>query len=90
MLGIDNLTVEFLKGYEVPILDGSGYQFYKALKVLTYEQSAEAKGLEIREGFEIKNCKAYIKAEPSEGFCAIKSSSLCLIGSSFDLIPSGL
>jgi len=71
MLGIDNLTVEFLKGYEVPILDGSGYQFYKALKDLTYEQSAEAKVLEIREGFEIKNCKAYIKAEPSEGFCAI-------------------
>ncbi|MEJ7554537.1 MAG: UDP-3-O-acyl-N-acetylglucosamine deacetylase, partial [Aquificaceae bacterium] len=35
MLGVDNLTIEFIKGQEVPILDGSGYYFYKALKNLT-------------------------------------------------------
>ncbi|MFN3946791.1 MAG: UDP-3-O-acyl-N-acetylglucosamine deacetylase [Aquificaceae bacterium] len=71
MLGVDNLTVEFLKGYEVPIFDGSGYQFYKLLKDRVYFLSEETKVLEIREAFEIKNCKGYIRAEPAEGFCAL-------------------
>ncbi len=71
MLGIDNLTVEFIKGYEVPILDGSGYQFYKTLKGLVLDLKAQAKVFEIKESFEVRNCKAYIRAEPFEGFCVI-------------------
>ncbi len=71
MLGVDNLTVEFIRGQEVPILDGSGYYFYKSLKNLTFELEEEARVLELMEPFEIKNCKGYIRAQPYEGFCAI-------------------
>lgn len=70
MLGVDNLTIEFIKGQEVPILDGSGYYFYKALKNLTLELEEEARFLEIKEPFEVRNCKGYIQAKPYEGFCA--------------------
>ncbi|MEJ5339563.1 MAG: UDP-3-O-acyl-N-acetylglucosamine deacetylase [Aquificaceae bacterium] len=70
MLGVDNLTVEFLSGCEVPILDGSGYHFYKLLKNLTTELEEEARVFELTENFEVKNCKGYIRAEPYEGFCA--------------------
>lgn len=69
MLGVDNLTVEFLRGQEVPILDGSGYQFYKALKGLTLELEGEARVLELRESLEVRNCRGYIQAQPYEGFC---------------------
>lgn len=71
MLGIDNLTIEFLRGYEVPILDGSGYYFYKELKDKTLELSQEARFLKIEKGLEVRNCKAYIRAEPSENFCVV-------------------
>ncbi|MFN7065443.1 MAG: UDP-3-O-acyl-N-acetylglucosamine deacetylase [Aquificaceae bacterium] len=71
LLGVDNLTVEFIKGYEVPILDGSGYPFYKLLKDKVYQLSEEAKLFKVKEGFKVKNCKAYIRVEPSEGFCAL-------------------
>ncbi len=71
MLGIDNLTIEFIKGQEVPILDGSGYYFYKSLKDIGLELEEEAKVLEITEGFEVRNCKGYIQAQPYEGFCAL-------------------
>ncbi|MDW8066543.1 MAG: UDP-3-O-acyl-N-acetylglucosamine deacetylase [Aquificaceae bacterium] len=70
MLGIDNLTVEFLRGNEVPIMDGSGYYFYKALKDKVLEFKEKTKILRLKDAFEVKNCKAYIRAEPSEGFCA--------------------
>lgn len=69
MLGVDNLTVEFLKGYEVPILDGSGYYFYKLTKDLTLELDEEAHVFEILENFEIKNCRGYIQVQPYDGFC---------------------
>mgnify|MGYP001770645699 CR=1 FL=1 len=68
MLGIDNATVEFVKGWEVPILDGSGYYFYKALKDKVLTLREPAKVLEIKEEHEVRNCKAYIRAESSEGF----------------------
>lgn len=71
ILGVDNLTVEFLKGSEVPILDGSGYQFYKALKDITLELEEEAKVLHIQKTFELRNCRAHIRVEPYEGFCAL-------------------
>ncbi len=69
MLGVDNLTIEFIKGQEVPILDGSGYYFYKALKNLTLELEEKARFLEIKESFEVRNCKGYIQAKPYKGFC---------------------
>ncbi|MDW8096173.1 MAG: UDP-3-O-acyl-N-acetylglucosamine deacetylase [Aquificaceae bacterium] len=71
MLGVDNLTIEFKKGNEVPILDGSGYYFYKILKGITLELSEKARVIEIRKSLEVKNCKAYISVEPYHGFCAL-------------------
>ena len=70
MLSVDNLTIEFIKGQEVPILDGSGYYFYKTLKNLTLEFEEKASFFEIKEPFEVKNCKGYIQVQPYEGFCA--------------------
>ncbi|MCX8164546.1 MAG: UDP-3-O-acyl-N-acetylglucosamine deacetylase [Aquificaceae bacterium] len=71
ILGVDNLTVEFLKGKEVPILDGSGYHFYKVIKDITLDLGIEAQTLELRNSLEVRNCRAYIRAEPSDGFCAL-------------------
>jgi UDP-3-O-[3-hydroxymyristoyl] N-acetylglucosamine deacetylase len=34
ILGIDSVVIEFLEGFEVPAMDGSGYYFYKSLKGL--------------------------------------------------------
>ncbi len=68
MMGIDNLTIELIKGYEVPILDGSGYYFYKELKDRVYTLSEPARILSIEDRFEVKNCKAYISAEPADAF----------------------
>ncbi len=71
MLGIDNITIEFVKGWEVPILDGSGYYFYRELKdkILTFKEPARV--LVIKGRHEVKNCKAYIQAESYEGFQAV-------------------
>jgi UDP-3-O-[3-hydroxymyristoyl] N-acetylglucosamine deacetylase len=66
MLGIDNATVEFLKGFEVPILDGSGYYFYKMLKDKVIVLPTLADILEINSSFEVRNSKGYIKALPHE------------------------
>lgn len=71
MLCIDNLTIEFIKGQEVPILDGSGYYFYKTLKNLTIELEDDASVFEIKKPFEVRNCKGYIRVQPYEGFCAL-------------------
>lgn len=71
LLGIDNLTVEFLRGFEVPILDGSGYYFYKLLKDKVIDLSEKAKVLEIKSSLEVRNCKSYIVAEPSHNFCVV-------------------
>lgn len=66
MLGIDNATVEFLKGFEVPILDGSGYYFYKVLKDKVIALSTLTDILEISLSFEVRNSKGYIRALPYE------------------------
>ncbi len=39
LLKITNLTVEVRGGEEIPIMDGSGYEFYKRLKTKVVEQS---------------------------------------------------
>ncbi|MCS7262936.1 MAG: UDP-3-O-acyl-N-acetylglucosamine deacetylase [Aquificaceae bacterium] len=68
-LGIDNLTVEFLRGREVPILDGSGYYFYKALKDAVLELRKEARVLQVVSPLEVGRGQAHIRAEPYEGLC---------------------
>ncbi len=71
MLGVDNVTIEFVKGFEVPILDGSGYYFYKFLKDNVINLNAPASIVEINHSFEVRNCKANIKAIPYQGFSAV-------------------
>ncbi len=70
ILGIDSLVVEFLEGFEVPAMDGSGYHFYKSLKELVYEIDQEKDILKIEKALSVKNCTAKIKALPGEGFMA--------------------
>jgi UDP-3-O-[3-hydroxymyristoyl] N-acetylglucosamine deacetylase len=41
LLRITNLTVEVQGGEEIPIMDGSGYEFYKRLKTALMEQDEE-------------------------------------------------
>lgn len=65
LLGITNLTVE-VNGPEIPILDGSGQEFYRVLKDSTVYQNREVEYFEIKGSVEILNGKAYVKAEPSE------------------------
>ncbi|RUM27854.1 MAG: UDP-3-O-[3-hydroxymyristoyl] N-acetylglucosamine deacetylase [Aquifex sp.] len=65
LLEITNLTVE-VKGPEIPILDGSGQEFYEVLKDSTVYQNREIEYFEIKDTVEILNGKAYVKAEPSE------------------------
>ncbi|MGC8852421.1 MAG: UDP-3-O-acyl-N-acetylglucosamine deacetylase [Hydrogenobacter sp.] len=76
MLGVDNITVEFLEGFEVPILDGSGYYFYKALKDKVVSLSVPAPILEISSSFEVRNSVGYIKALPYEGFSVAYMGSI--------------
>ncbi|HID65736.1 MAG TPA: UDP-3-O-[3-hydroxymyristoyl] N-acetylglucosamine deacetylase [Aquificaceae bacterium] len=65
LLEITNLTIE-VNGPEIPILDGSGQEFYKALKDSTVYQNTEVEYFEIKDTVEISSGKAYAKAEPSE------------------------
>lgn len=70
LLGIDNVTVEFLRGYEVPIMDGSGYIFYKVLKDNLEELSDEREVLKLDVSFEVHRNGSSIKAVPSHAFSA--------------------
>lgn len=76
MLGICNVTVEFVKGFEVPILDGSGYYFYKELKDKVLEQSEPIEFVEIPQAFEVRNHSGYIRALPHQHFSAVYVGSL--------------
>jgi len=68
ILGIDSVVVEFLEGFEVPAMDGSGYYFYKSLKDLVYEIDQEKEFLKIEKPISVKNCTAKIDALPGKGF----------------------
>ncbi len=70
MLGIDNLVIEVLKGWEVPAMDGSGYFFYKNLKKLIQKLDREKEILEIKFPISVKNCTARIEALPFDQFLA--------------------
>ncbi len=54
LLRITNLTVEVIEGEEIPILDGSGYEFYKKLKALVTDQSEEVQPFRLPEGEEVE------------------------------------
>ena len=68
LLGISNATVEVVEGSEIPILDGSAYEFYKALKPLVIKQSADAKVISVREPLKVSKGEAYLKALPCKCF----------------------
>jgi len=68
ILGIDSLVVEFLEGFEVPAMDGSGYYFYKSLKDLVCEIDQDKEFLKIEKPISVKNCTARIDALPSKDF----------------------
>ncbi len=71
LLGIDNATVEFLRGYEVPIMDGSGYRFYKELKDKVLELDEEKEVLRLGEVVEVSQNRSSLRAQPSHSFSAI-------------------
>lgn len=70
MLGVDNLTIEVIRGREVPILDGSGFDFYMALKDEVVDLQEEAKHIHVSSSLMVKNCKGYIRIDPFDGFHA--------------------
>ncbi len=70
LLGVDNVTVELLRGNEIPIMDGSGYRFYKALKDNLEELSDEKEILKIDRCIEVSKNGSSIKATPSDTFKA--------------------
>jgi len=63
LLGITNLTVEVF-GEELPILDGSGYLYYRELKHLIEPQKAELKPFFVSKPVEVRLNGRFIKAEP--------------------------
>ena len=63
LLGITNLTVEVI-GNEVPILDGSGYHFYRELSKNVVEQSREVEYFTIDKPVKVSNNGSYIVAQP--------------------------
>lgn len=71
LLGIDNATVEFLRGYEVPAMDGSGYRFYKELKERVLELDEERETFKLKEVVEVSWNGSSIRAEPDDSFRAM-------------------
>ncbi len=68
LLGISNLTVEVIGGDEIPIMDGSGYYFYRKLKDKVVKQNADAEVLQIQEEVVVRRGDAYIEAKPCSCF----------------------
>lgn len=68
LLGITNATVEVLRGEEIPILDGSGYWFYKELKNKVIKQDKDAQVMELESPLEVKSGGSRIKALPCRCF----------------------
>ena len=63
LLGITNLTVEVI-GNEIPILDGSGYHFYRELSKNLVEQSSYVDYFVIDKTVRVTNNGSYIVAQP--------------------------
>ena len=64
--GIDNVLVE-IDGPEVPIMDGSAFDFVEAIKSAGIEkQKSSKKIIKVLKKFEIKDGKKYISIEPHD------------------------
>lgn len=68
LLGVSNLTIEVIGGSEIPILDGSGYLFYREIKDKVVKQSSDAEVLHIEEEITVRKGDAYLKALPCSCF----------------------
>ena len=68
LLGVSNLTVEVQGGNEIPILDGSGYLYYRELKNRVVKQTEDVQILNLEEPVVVENGDAYIKAFPHNCF----------------------
>ena len=67
--GIDDCLLEFIKGNEVPIYDGSSYPFFEEIKEAgTVEKNKKRKFLKIEKNIRYNNDGVSILAEPAEGF----------------------
>ncbi len=68
LLGINNLTVEVVGGSEIPIMDGSGYFFYRELKDKVLKQDAPARVLHVVDEVRVERGDAFIVAKPCSCF----------------------
>jgi len=68
ILGISDATVEFIEGFEVPIMDGSGYEFYTGLREKVVDTGVNIEPLELKEYIRVGDDKYYIEAHPSASF----------------------
>ena len=68
LLGISDAIVEFLEGFEVPIMDGSGYEFYIALKENIVDTGVYIEPIDLREYVRVGEPGYYIEAHPSVSF----------------------
>ncbi|WP_457600367.1 UDP-3-O-acyl-N-acetylglucosamine deacetylase [Hydrogenivirga sp.] len=68
LLGVSNLTVEVQGGSEIPIMDGSGYFFYRELKNKVVKQSEDMDVLQIKEEVRVQKGDSYIVALPCSCF----------------------
>ncbi len=66
LLGITNLVVEVLEGCEIPIIDGSGYYFYKKLKEKILIQGEEAEAYTVEEEITVRRDRSLVKALPAQ------------------------
>ncbi len=66
LLGVTNLTVEVLRGCEIPIMDGSGYHFYRELKERVVEQSERVEPLTVEEEITVRRGDSFIRVRPSD------------------------
>ena len=68
LLGISNLTIEVQGGNEIPIMDGSGYFFYRELKGNVLKQGSDIEPLQIREEVRVQRGDSHIVALPCSCF----------------------
>jgi len=68
LLGVSNLTVEVVGGSELPIMDGSGYEFYRELKGNVVKQSADVEVFHVPEEIKVSRGDSYLIALPCSCF----------------------
>ncbi len=66
LLGITNLTVEVVGGCEIPIMDGSGYPFYRGLKDRVIVQSEKIEPFCVEEEITVRRGESFVRAEPAQ------------------------